>query len=316
MERSTMTTSKPISATTSNKDVRDPTLFIVVHNIHHMRLEFPPPPNHIIPTTIWDRLVAKLRMLGLKFIYKSTGNVNDGKFYEFEREQEGNDPVVVHHEYNVHTGEFKHAKDGTQTDYGQETDPILGNVITFPEDRNFVQEKIYPFIQQKARDVIKQQQQQDALDQHQKETGDVVFQHKQEAHNEYQQEVHDVVSQQQEANIVSSQYQQETKHYQSDMVFDNSETFPESVTGNAHIIVAVFLFSWIFISIVMIRSYVSYYHKRTSIPTQTHQQDSPYNASGVKLTTSNTRHRRLNRTEIIGENHKNEMNEMDNEIQL
>src|SRR5581483_10863789 len=167
-----------------------------------MRLEFPSPQNHIIPTTIWDRFVVKLRMLGLKFIYKSTGNENDGKSYEFEHEQEGNYPVVVRHEYNVLTtyDEFKHAKDETQTDYGQETDPILGKVITFPEDKNFVQEKIYPFIQQKTRDVIKQQQQQDALDKHQKETGDVVFQHKQEAHNEYQQEVHDVVSQQQEAN--------------------------------------------------------------------------------------------------------------------
>src|SRR5438034_4251310 len=104
MKGSTMTTSKSSTAT-SIKNSQNPTLLIVVHNIHHMRLEFPPPPNHIIPTTIWDRVVAKLRMLGLKFIYKSTGNIDDSRLYEFEREE--NHPVVVHHEYNTHTDEFK-----------------------------------------------------------------------------------------------------------------------------------------------------------------------------------------------------------------
>lgn len=147
------------SSTPTSK--QDPTLFIVVHNIHHMRLEFPPPPNNIIPTTIWDRVVAKLRMLGLKFIYKSTGNIDDGRLYEFEREE--NHPVVVHHEYNIHTDEFKHAKDGVQAKYAQETDPILGKVVTFPGDVNFVQEEIISSIQHKAREIVDQYRQNEII---------------------------------------------------------------------------------------------------------------------------------------------------------
>ena len=111
-------------------------------------------------------MVAKLRILGLKFIYKSIGNTDSGRFYEFEHEQEGNYPVVVHHEYDIHTDEFKHAKDDMQTKYAQEMDPILGKVVTFPEDRNFVHEEItssIQSIQQKAREVVDQDRQSDMI---------------------------------------------------------------------------------------------------------------------------------------------------------
>jgi hypothetical protein len=225
-----MTTSKS-STQTSTKNSPDPTLFIVVHNIHHMRLEFPPPPNNIIPTTIWDRVVAKLRMLGLKFIYKSTGNIDDSRLYEFEREE--NHPIVVHHEYNIHTDEFKHAKDdGTQEKYAQDTDPILGKVATFPGDMNFVQEEIISSVQHKAREII----------------------------NQYR---------------------------QNDVIVSNPETFsPESALNT---IMAVFLLWWIFISITMIKSYLTYYHQRKSTN------------SSQNLTNSGIRYR-LTRTKIAGEN--------------
>ncbi|RIA83585.1 hypothetical protein C1645_785987 [Glomus cerebriforme] len=196
MEEPTTTTSQS-SSTTPKKNSQDQTLFIVVHNIHHMRLEFPPPPSYIIPTAIWDRVVSKLRRLGLKFIYSSTGNIDDDRL---------NHPVAIHHEYNIHTDEFKHAKDGIQEKYAQETDPILGKVVSLPGDMNFVQEEIVSSIQQKARDVIDQQ------DHH-------------------------------------------------------SETFsPKSALDT---IVAVFLLWWIFVSIAMIRSYISYYHQRMNALAQT-----------------------------------------------
>ncbi|GBB92395.1 hypothetical protein RclHR1_00200028 [Rhizophagus clarus] len=242
---STSTSSTPIS-----KNSHEPTLFIVVHNIHHMRLEFPPPPNNIIPTSIWDRVVAKLRMLGLKFIYKTTGNIDDSKLHEFEREE--NHPVVVHHEYNIHTGEFKHAKDGAQVKYAQEMDPILGKVVTFPGDMNFVQEEIISSIQHKAREI-------------------------------------------------ASQYRQ------NDIVVKNPETFsPESVLN---IIVAVFLLWWIFISITMIRSYLTYYRQRMNFLTQT-------NNSSQNMNMRYRYHDQFSREKITSENHDENVDELSDEIPI
>jgi hypothetical protein len=250
MEGPTITASESSSAT-STKNAGDSTLFIVVHNIHHMRLEFPPPPNHIIPTTIWDRVVTKLRMLGLKFIYKSIGNTDNGRFHEFKHEQEENYPIVAHHEYNIHTKEFKHARDGAQEKYAQEMDPILGKVITFPGDRNFVQEEIASSIQKKANKIIDDQSRQS--------------------------DVCDL----------------------SDMIASNSESLiPNSMLDNANIIVAVFLLWWIFISIAMIRSYLSYYHQRMSALTRSqNQQSSSYNSGSINLITSGTRYRRIKASE-------------------
>jgi hypothetical protein len=62
------------------------------------------------------------------------------------------------------------------------------------------------------------------------------------------------------------------------MIVNNSEIFLRTI-------VAISLLWWIFISIAMIRSYLSHYHRRTNTVTQTNsskdQSSSPHNTSPI-----------------------------------
>src|SRR5688500_13596623 len=74
------------SSTQKEEHVAGATLHDIIHNVHHMRLEFPPPPDYFIPTTIWNNVVQRLRLLGLKFVY-GNGNIEESRLYDFERDQ-------------------------------------------------------------------------------------------------------------------------------------------------------------------------------------------------------------------------------------
>src|SRR6266542_5348685 len=105
------------SSTQKEYDVPGSTLHVIIHNIHHMRLEFPPPPNYIIPTTIWNNVVQRLRLIGLKFVY-GNGNIEESRLYDFERDQ-GYTHIVKHDEYDMSNEEYRPSEEGVQELYSK-----------------------------------------------------------------------------------------------------------------------------------------------------------------------------------------------------
>ncbi|CAG8501771.1 17475_t:CDS:1 [Funneliformis caledonium] len=139
------------SSTQKEEDVPGSTLHVIIHNVHHMRLEFPPPPDYIIPTTIWNNVVQRLRLLGLKFVY-GNGNIEESRLYDFERDQSYSH-IVKHNDYEMSSESYRSSKEeGVQELYSKAPDPILGDVNHVGDE--MVQQELDGLIMEKGPEII------------------------------------------------------------------------------------------------------------------------------------------------------------------